>query len=299
MLITNIIDEIAPKKKFRLKKGNNLPWIDRDCLYYITKRDISHRKAVLSGANRDSPEWQAFIDLRRSCKLFIRKKKEEYFSDKNSSFFRSSKNFWRFYKKFVKTNKAGKLNIDTITLKNGRSIYKNDEIAQEFNIFISDLSLPVIVSEQESIDFIDNSFNTLKVNNTLKISSIFKFNNTTPLEVLELIKGLDNSSSPGITGVPVKVIKHCAPSLSRIFCKFINKVIESGTIPNEWKYAIVTPLFKGKGASTNFDNYRGLSNSTNFDNYRSVLTPFGKIFEKIISLQVTRYFEDNNLFTNN
>ena len=84
----------------------------------------------------------------------------------------------------MKTNKAGKPNIDTITLKNGRSIYKNDEIAHEFNNFISDLSLPVIVSEQESIDFIDNSFNTLKVNNTLKVSSIFKFNNTTPLKFL-------------------------------------------------------------------------------------------------------------------
>ena len=66
---------------------------------------------------------------------------------------------------------------------------------------------------------------------------------------------------------------------------FINKVFDSGQIPNEWKYGIFTLLCKGKGPSTNFDNYRGIS----------VLTPIGKIFES--SKQITNYFAYDNFLT--
>ena len=58
-------------------------------------------------------------------------------------------------------------------------------------------------------------------------------------------------------------------------------------MPDEWKYALIPPLFKGKGSSDNFDNYRAIS----------VLSPFGKIFERLISVRVVNYFDINNLFT--
>ena len=53
------------------------------------------------------------------------------------------------------------------------------------------------------------------------------------------------------------------------------------------KCAIAFPLFK-KGDITNCDNYRGIS----------VLSPFAKVFEKLIAAQILRYFDDNNLFCN-
>ena len=40
-------------------------------------------------------------------------------------------------------------------------------------------------------------------------------------------------------------------------------------IPNEWKFAIVTPLYKNKGDLSDFNNYRGIS----------VLSPFAKLVE--------------------
>ena len=51
--------------------------------------------------------------------------------------------------------------------------------------------------------------------------------------------------SPGISGIPVKILKFCSQELSLTISKFINSVLDSGLIPTEWKYAIVTPLFKG------------------------------------------------------
>lgn len=81
--------------------------------------------------------------------------------------------------------------------------------------------------------------------------------------------------SPGFSGIPVKVLKYCSAELSLTISKFINSILDSGLIPDEWKCAIVTPLFKGKGESSSFDNYRVIS----------VLTPIGKLFEKLLALK--------------
>ena len=129
-------------------------------------------------------------------------------------------------------------------LADSKVIYKNSDIAQEFNGFISDLSLPKGVLESESIRYIDKNFNSLKYSNKLRIKSRFNLDLTTAAEVFDLINAMDNSSSPGVTGWPVKLIKHCATNFTRLLSAFINGIFEIGQIPSEWKFAIVTPLYK-------------------------------------------------------
>ena len=71
--------------------------------------------------------------------------------------------------------------------------------------------------------------------------------------------------------------------------ELFNLCIKSGCLPDEFKYAVVTPLYKGKGDDNLLDNYRGIS----------VLPPIAKVFEKIISKRLIYYFENNNLFFSN
>jgi hypothetical protein len=59
-------------------------------------------------------------------------------------------------------------------------------------------------------------------------------------------------------------------------------------LPNEWKFAIVTPLYKQKGELSDFNNYRGIS----------VLSPFSKLFERILQRQILNYYDVNKLFNN-
>jgi hypothetical protein len=88
-------------------------------------------------------------------------------------------------------------------------------------------------------------------------------------------------SSPGSSGISIKVLKLLPDCFPAIFTKLFNYCI-----PDDWKMALVTPLFK-KGESTSLNNYRGISD----------LSPIAKIFEKILASQITNYFENNNLFT--
>ena len=75
-----------------------------------------------------------------------------------------------------------------------------------------------------------------------------------------------------------------APSL----CELFNYCIVTKTIPDEFKEATVTPLFKNKGSILDKNNYRGIS----------TLPPVGKIFEKLLATQITIYFNINKLFFN-
>ena len=73
-----------------------------------------------------------------------------------------------------------------------------------------------------------------------------------------------------------------------IFTKLFNYCITTYSIPSEWKTAVVTPLYKNKGSRTDLNNYRGIS----------ILAPLSKIFEKLLSQQISEYFESNSLLSN-
>lgn len=65
---------------------------------------------------------------------------------------------------------------------------------------------------------------------------------------------MKDDCSPGITGIP----------------------------SDEWKSAVVTPLYKSKEDKCDLNNYRGIS----------ILSPFAKIFEKILATQVIDYLNE-------
>jgi hypothetical protein len=73
-----------------------------------------------------------------------------------------------------------------------------------------------------------------------------------------------------------------APFLTSIF----NECITSGKIPKDLKCAIAFPLFK-KGDSSLCDNYRGIS----------VLSPFAKVLERLLSHQITIFFKSQKFFS--
>ena len=77
-------------------------------------------------------------------------------------------------------------------------------------------------------------------------------------------------------------LNELAPTLVNLF----NHCIETGTIPAEWKFSIVLPLYKNKGKIDDCNNYRGIS----------LLSPIANVFETILADQVGDYFESNKLF---
>jgi hypothetical protein len=156
-----------------------------------------------------------------------------------------------------------------------------------FNTFFTSLSSVSFSSEDDSDFFINKTFLSMKNKKHLNLSNKekFKFTHVNPGVVESLIKNLSDTSGPGLSVLPSKLIKFCCGKFVPILTRIFNHCIDIGKLPIEWKSALVTPLYKNKGPKSDFNNYRGIS----------VLPPIAKIFEKILAKQITIYLSINNI----
>ena len=246
-LLLGVVDTCAPVKRLRLKSNHGLPWVDKECLYNLHKRNRLHSKALASRSSRESPEWQAFRSARNHCKALLRSKMVAFFADKDRSYFKSSKSFWAFYKRVLKTKKDTSVGIQTIRSATGEPISEELAIASEFNNHLAGLGNSASLDDHQSIDYINRRFREMKRTGQLRVNEGFSISAVEPGEVAGLFRRLDSTSSAGITNIPVKFLIHCADELDAVIAKFFNSCISAGAMPLEWKRAIVTPLFKGKG----------------------------------------------------
>ena len=64
--------------------------------------------------------------------------------------------------------------------------------------------------------------------------------------------------SPGVDGIPPKLLMEIAEQISTPLAKWFNLSLEEGIVPSEWKEVNITPLFK-KGSRNKPENYRPVS----------------------------------------
>ena len=77
-------------------------------------------------------------------------------------------------------------------------------------------------------------------------------------EVNKLLKNLVPDKSPGPDNIHPRVLKECADQLSSPLRILFCTSLKEGKIPESWKEANVTPIFK-KGAKSKVENYRPIS----------------------------------------
>lgn len=83
--------------------------------------------------------------------------------------------------------------------------------------------------------------------------------------------------------VPTWLVKDCVNELSPIFTRMINFSLTSGSVPSNWKSALVTPILKKTGLELSFNNFRPVSN----------LLLISKLGEKIVTQQLLEHCHEN------
>ena len=111
---------------------------------------------------------------------------------------------------------------------------------------------------------------------------------TNEKEVSKIIAGLSVHTASGDDGFSAKIIKAALPVFVPLITIIINKSILNQVVPQKWKHACITPIFKSgdRGEST---NYRPIS----------VLPTMSKIVEKVIKLQLQSHLDSNHIITEN
>ena len=110
--------------------------------------------------------------------------------------------------------------------------------------------------------------------------------NITEDMVMKKLKNLNTSKSPGPDAIHPRVLKETATVLAPALTLLYNNLMTTHTIPDEWRTAIITAIFK-KGDKADPGNYRPVS-----------LTCIAcKILESIIYDHIIRHLMENKLLT--
>jgi hypothetical protein len=107
-------------------------------------------------------------------------------------------------------------------------------------------------------------------------------------EVVDALKSISADSAKGSTGIESKILKDCADILAPHITKLYNNCLIHKKIPDDWKIAYLTPIYKGKGSKSELTNYRPISS----------LPEIAKKFESLVATRITNYMEENNLLSN-
>ena len=106
--------------------------------------------------------------------------------------------------------------------------------------------------------------------------------------VTNLLKEVDLYKATGPDCIPAKLLKEMAEELSPSLTLIFTASLQQGKIPQDWKKALVTPIFK-KGDQTNPTNYRPMS-------LNSICS---KLLEHIIHSNVMSHLNACNIISDN
>ena len=114
-----------------------------------------------------------------------------------------------------------------------------------------------------------------------KASTTFNFTVVTNEEIRKCMEKTPRNKATGFDTISACTLKDTLPVILKSFSHLINLSLNEGVVPNEWKCAKITPLFKG-GDATNPSNYRPIS----------VLPVASKILEKVVFKQAYAYLNE-------
>ena len=96
----------------------------------------------------------------------------------------------------------------------------------------------------------------------------------------------NQNKATGLDKISARLIRECADLICISICKIFNCSLTTGIFPDDWKCAIVTPLFK-QGSSSDMNNYRPIS----------VISVVAKVFERITYDRVYAYLWEHSIIS--
>ena len=93
----------------------------------------------------------------------------------------------------------------------------------------------------ENISSLPVPFTKFKGNTSGHLGQLFV---VTPKMIAQKIKKMKDNKSPGVDGIPPKLLKEIVEQISTPLANCFNLSLEEGIVPSEWKEANITPLFK-------------------------------------------------------
>ena len=116
------------------------------------------------------------------------------------------------------------------------------------------------------------------------VSGAFRVRPATLTELSSALQRMRNSKSSGTDGITVAMLKQTFPVVGPHLLRLVNQTIRTGKLPDDWKAAVVTPLFKS-----------GDVNDVNCFRPVSVLPTVSKLAERVVYDQLVDYLSSHDI----
>ena len=116
------------------------------------------------------------------------------------------------------------------------------------------------------------------------ISGAFRVHAATLSELSSALAQMQNSKASGADGITMVMLKQTFPVIGPHLLRIVNASIRTGTLPDDWKLAVVTPLFKS-GDASDVNCFRPVS----------VLPTVSKLAERVVCNQLVEYLTSHSV----
>ena len=255
--------------------------MNRELLTLINKKNDKYRDWKSTNNNVEYEVKKInFKTFEKIVKDNIRAAKREYYFKTFTSQKNDMKKTWKTIDETLNRRK-NKSKFSSEFIVNNRSIADQKEIADQFNIFFSNIGSTL----SDSIEIADSTLDfTDYLNNPTEHH--FNFNTITESETLSIINKLKNKNSSGKDEISNKLLKSIKDEIAKPLTIIINQSLKTGVFPDALKIAKVKPLYK-KGDNFCLNNYRPIS----------LLPTISKNFERVMFTQLYSYLNANNLLS--
>ena len=245
----------------------------------IKKRRYYHREFIKYRNINDKKCYNRLTgQIRKDIKNYRNSKWQKLINDVNYGN-KNSRTYWSSIQRIIGTKKA-KTQIKSIK-KEDEILTNEQEIADYFGEHFEKT-----FSDSSDKNFDNDWLN--KVNNDILSSDIqLDYNNLitiTTVEIDKVIKGLKVNKSSGYDQISNKMLKNLPKEFIQILKILFEKSLNTGTLPDDWKHAVITLVPKPNKDHQTLNGYRPVS----------LLSCLSKILEKIVNAKLMNFMETNN-----
>jgi hypothetical protein len=277
----NLYDLHFPLREIRFNVNKHAvePWMSKGLLVSRTKK---FELASISAKNPSAVTISTFKNYRNLYNRILRAAKKLYYEKELTVNVNNLKRTWDLIRSAT-NNSSKKCKEQLSSLFVDGTLYSDPfQIACKLNEFFTTMPSK-IASEIPPVN--DDDVQPIDENDNIPLLS-FTDSPVTGSEVLDAISELLPKKSEDFNGVSMFFIKRFKNYLFNPLRHIINRSLETGYVPQQFKIAKVIPLFKAGDRSLP-DNYRPIS----------LLSCFSKILEKVVGRRLVTFLESNGIIS--
>ena len=259
---------------------------------YVPQRDMKRsivprwmNKEIAKGIKSRNKKWKKFNerptnDARKKYKSTrnkvisdIRKAKRGYEEKLAKQINENPK----FFYSYVRSKSKTKVKVGPLIDDAGSIVGDNKGMSRILNEYFSS------VFTKENMNTVPVASEKVRLGKEVELGDI----KVTEEKVEKAIRSLKANKTGGVDDLDSSLIKQSMAGLVKPLKILYEKSMKEGEVPEEWKEANITAIFK-KGSKKEPANYRPVS----------LTSHVGKILEKIIKEELVKYLEENELLYN-